>query len=71
MAVADLTVLLDGIEHAPDEWLRSTLAHLQQIQQADIVCRGERWELAAMQDDAARVADKLLLELGRRVRQQW
>lgn len=53
--------------NAPTDWIISTLAHLDMIRRADVMMRGEQWQLSVLQDDAARVTDALLLELGRRV----
>lgn len=63
VSVADLTGLLDGIERAPTAWLTATIEHLDQIRRADVICRGEHWELCALQADAARVSDSCSLSL--------
>jgi len=69
MAV-DLDYLLEGLPNAPTPWLVDTLQHLDMIRRADVIMHGEEWELVAVQAEAARVFDRLLLELGSRIREQ-
>jgi hypothetical protein len=63
----DLDRLLIDLEHAPTPWIRDTLEHLDMIRRSDVIMRGDHWELVALQDEAARAFDVLLVELGRRV----
>jgi len=62
-----LDYLLDDLEHAPTGWILSTLEHMSMIRRADVIMHGDEWELVAVQAEAARVTDQLLLELGRRI----
>lgn len=62
-----LDYLTHDLAHAPTSWLIDMLQHLDMIRRADVIMRGEQWELSAVQDEAARATDALLLELGRRI----
>jgi hypothetical protein len=58
--------LVEDIEHAPRGWLLEAAEHLSLVVRADHFT-GSEWQGAALQDEAARDLDAVLVELGRRL----